>query len=118
MHARVLVLTLSIALGLGAAPALAQTTPSGAGDASVVAVIDSAMNPYHWDFLAAKMPQALDGDPSNDLPLDQPASTWLPGFPAATPMTLKLEPTNKSTNPNTLQTADQAKWNTVKPSTA
>jgi hypothetical protein len=27
------------------------------------------------------MPQALDKDPSNDLPLDRPPHEWLPGFP-------------------------------------
>jgi hypothetical protein len=117
MHARVLVLTLALALG-GAAPALAQTAPSGGGDATVVAVIDSAMNPYHWDFLADKMPQALDADASNDLPLDTPAADWLPGFPAATKMTLGLKKTDGKANPNTLQTADQSKWNAVKQSTA
>src|SRR5690348_9003683 len=111
MHARVLALAVTLALGT-AAPSLAQTAPPPAvGDATVVAVIDSAMIPYHWDFLASRMPQALDADPGNDLPLDQPASTWLPGFPAATKMTLKLDTTNKKANPNSLQTADQSKWN-------
>ena len=52
-----------------------------ADDAVVVAVIDTAINPYHWDFLADKMPQATDEDPSNDLPLDRPPHEWLPGFP-------------------------------------
>jgi hypothetical protein len=99
-----------------AAPAGAQT-PDGAGDATVIAIIDSAVNPYHWDFAAERMPQALDADPSNDLPLGQPASTWLPGFPAATKMTLGLKKTDPNANPNTLQTADQAKWNTVQRST-
>src|SRR4051794_4565309 len=114
MHARVVVLTLALACTAGSAPALAQTAPpNGVGDATVVAVIDSAMNPYHWDFLASKMPQALDADTSNDLPLDQPASTWLPGFPEATKISLKLDKTNKSANPNTLQTGDQTKWNAV-----
>jgi hypothetical protein len=63
------------------------------------------------------MPQALNADPSDDLPLTSAPSTWLPGFPAATRMDLKLEQTKGTANPSTLQTADQAKWNTVKPST-
>jgi hypothetical protein len=54
----------------------------GIGDATVVAVLDSGLEPYHWDFLASKMPQATDGDPSNDLPLDRPPHTWIPGFPS------------------------------------
>ena len=32
----------------------------GIDDVVVVAVIDSNINPYHWDYLAAKMPQALN----------------------------------------------------------
>ena len=48
----------------------------------MIAVIDSAINPYHWDFLASKMPQALDKDPSNDLPLKTAPDRWLPGFPS------------------------------------
>lgn len=111
-------------LALAIAAALTLAAPGGAsaadpaGDATVIAVIDSAINPYHWDFLASKMPQALDADASNDLPLDQPASTWLPGFPAATRIDLTLNATSRSANPNTLQTGDQAKWNTVRPSTS
>jgi hypothetical protein len=108
---------ITLALGL-AGPARAVAPPPGADDATVIAVIDSAMNPYHWDFLASKMPQALDADPANDLPLDRPASEWLAGAPAATRLDVKLEQFNANANPNTLQTADQAKWNTVRPSTA
>lgn len=48
--------------------------------AVVVAVIDSAMSPYHWDFLADEMPQAHAGTP---LPLDDAPDTWLPGFSTA-----------------------------------
>jgi hypothetical protein len=116
MRARVLALSLSLALG-ATAPALAQTPPSGIGDATVVAVIDEQMNPYHWDFLASKMPQALDSDPSNDLPLDQPASTWLPGFPEATKLDITV-PSSLQGKPDTLLAGDQAKWNTVEMSTA
>ena len=48
----------------------------------VVAVIDGAFNPYHLDMVGSMMPQHLDRDPSNDLPLDQDPHTWIPGFPA------------------------------------
>lgn len=53
----------------------------GRGDVVVVAVIDDGFSPYHYDFRAERMPQHLDADPSNDLPLDQPPHTWIPGFP-------------------------------------
>jgi hypothetical protein len=55
----------------------------GAGDATVIAVLDSGMSPYHWDFLASKMPQARNKDRSDDLPLDVSPDKWLPGFPSA-----------------------------------
>lgn len=64
---------------LPSAPAAAAT--DGRDDVTVVAVLDDGFNPYHDDFRASRMPQHLDGDPSNDLPLDQPPHTWIPGFP-------------------------------------
>ena len=71
-----------------AAPAPGFTPPSvappfvegGKDDVTVVAVLDGGINPYHWDFLSARMPQHLDGVPGNDIPLDRPAAEWLPGF--------------------------------------
>jgi hypothetical protein len=50
-------------------------------DVVVIAVIDSGFNPYHHDFLADFMPQQMDEDLSNDLPLDAAPHTWIPGFP-------------------------------------
>ncbi len=55
----------------------------GVDDVVVVAVIDSGLNPYHWDFLAAKMPQHNNAGEQDDLPLDQDPATWLPGHPGA-----------------------------------
>ena len=82
-------LTGTLILGLLAAsgsatPAAARSSKAGAagGDVTVVAVLDYGLNPYHWDFLASKMPQALDRDPSNDLPLDSAPDRWLRGFPS------------------------------------
>jgi hypothetical protein len=52
--------------------------PTDGRDAAVVvAVIDSQLSPYHWDFLGEQMPQALAGEP---LPLDTSPAEWLPGF--------------------------------------
>ena len=64
---------------LPVAPATPPFTEGGAADATVVAVLDFGMNPYHFDFRASKMPQHLDGDAGNDLPLDRPFTEWLPG---------------------------------------
>jgi hypothetical protein len=96
----------------------------GTEDATVVAVIDSGISPYHWDYLASKMPQATDADPSNDLPLDTSPDQWLAGFPAASTfdsfnrMDLTLDGTNPSRTIASLDSADTAKWDAVKASSA
>ena len=64
-------------------PATPPFTEGGLADATVVAVLDFGMNPYHFDFRASKMPQHIDGDPANDLPLDRPFTEWLPGAAGA-----------------------------------
>jgi hypothetical protein len=61
-------------------PSGAPRVEGGVDDVTVVAVLDGGINPYHWDFLSAKMPQHQDAIAGNDLPLDRPASDWLPGF--------------------------------------
>lgn len=67
-----------------ALPAVADPIPdpttTEADDAVVIAVVDSGFSPYHLDFRADLMPQHLDGDPSNDLPLDTDPADWLPGY--------------------------------------
>ncbi|HYH28550.1 MAG TPA: S8/S53 family peptidase [Actinomycetota bacterium] len=97
---------------------------TGADDAVVVAVIDSGISPYHWDYMASKMPQAQDSDPSNDLPLDQPPDTWLPGFPSPAAFAsynrfdLTLEETNPARSITSMDSADTAKWSAFKASSA
>lgn len=66
----------------GAEPTSPATDPA-VDDVVVVAVVDSGFNPYHHDFQAALMPQALNDDPSDDLPLDDDPANWLPGHPGA-----------------------------------
>jgi hypothetical protein len=61
----------------------AAISEGGVGDATVVAVLDFGTNPYHFDFRGTKMPQHLDADPGNDLPLDRPFTEWLPGAAGA-----------------------------------
>jgi Subtilase family len=88
----------------------------GKGDVTVVAVIDSSFNPYHWDFLASRMPQATNSDPGDDLPLDRPASDWLPGFPADSSfgsfgrVDLSLEETDGTESVEALAAKDKARW--------
>lgn len=107
---------------LVATPAAA-TTPAAAGDAVVVAVIDGALNPYHWDLSATAMPQAGDGDPANDLPLHTPPHTWLRGFPAPDvfggyrpfPLSAGTQPDAKLAD---LYAADADSWSLLEPSSA
>jgi hypothetical protein len=117
-------LTAASATGFsGPAPGL----PAGKGegsakDATVIAVIDSGVNPYHWDFLASRMPQHLNGDTGDDLPLHRPASEWLPGFPPAgqfasvTRLALSLEEHAADTEMDLQREEDADEWAAVKPS--
>ncbi len=112
----------------GAAQTVSQpgfTVPAPPGeDAVVLAVIDYTFSPYHWDYLGAKMPQHLDRDRSNDLPLKTPPHRWLPGFPAPgkafssyKPIDLTLDGKNPDTLLQTLDAKDKAKWDAVERST-
>ncbi len=91
---------------------------SAVGDAVVVAVIDSGFNPYHYDFLASQMPQHLNADPADDLPLDQDPALWLPGHPGReafasyTQMNLSL-PERPTDAANQLYEKDHATWSNV-----
>lgn len=97
--------------------------PDGPGDATVVAVIDFNFIPYHWDFLASKMPQHRDQVATNDLPLSEAPDEWLPGFPSPkafdsyNKLDLTLEEKNAKAPLATNMALDQAKWQEVKPST-
>lgn len=100
------------------------SSPSrGPGDATVVAVIDFNFVPYHWDFLASKMPQHLDSNPANDLPLDKAPHEWLPGFSSPKSFTsynklaLNLEEKKPDADLAQLSALDQKKWAGVKRST-
>lgn len=88
-------------------------------DVVVIAVVDSGFNPYHWDYLAAKMPRHLNDDPSDDLPLDQDPATWLPGHPGAAAfksydaLNLTLTPDDPDASTVSLQQGDAAEWSKV-----
>lgn len=102
----------------------ARRNPGGAGDATVVAVIDFGLVPYHWDFLASKMPQATNDDPSDDLTLSRPPHTWLPGFPSRQSfagykaLELTLPDDDPSAQVASLTQRDKAKWEAVDKSSA
>ena len=82
-HLLLLILLLVLPVAPAAAQdAVDQTVTSGeVEDAVVIAVVDSGFSPYHEDLDAALMPQHLDGDADNDLPLHSSPADWLPGFP-------------------------------------
>lgn len=83
MRTRPLLATaLALVIGLGTVAATEGSDETGAGDAVVIAVVDNGFTPYHLDFRADFMPQHLDADPGNDLPLDRGPDQWLPGFPS------------------------------------
>ena len=107
-----------VALTASAAPATAPATAaSPAGDATVIAVIDSGFSPYHQDFLASRMPAGARP------PLDKAPHTWLPGFPkpdafeSYSPLKLTLDPAD-DVEMASLHEQDAKQWETVKESTS
>lgn len=92
------------------------------GDVVVVAVVDSGFNPYHFDFLAAHMPQHANADPADDLPLTTDPAEWVPDFPDPAAfasygkMNLTLTPDKPSSVPAELHTKDAKAWEEMRPS--
>lgn len=88
----------------------------------VVAIIDVGINPYHFDFLSEYLPQHGNDDPTDDLPLTADPAEWVPGFPGAsafasyTRLDLNFTPDDGSRLAQELHDADQAAWDTLKPS--
>ena len=117
-----LLLVVTLVAGLTALPGAAEDLPGPADDAVVVAVLDGSFSPYHWDFHGPKMPQHLDSDTSNDLPLHASPDTWLPGFPSqdsfASFNALNISSgATSATTTASLATKDTAIWDSVKQST-
>ncbi|MDQ3913864.1 MAG: S8 family serine peptidase [Actinomycetota bacterium] len=111
--------------GLGAAlgvvtvlagPAPAGPTTAAGDDVTVIAVIDSGITPYHWDYLASKMPK------SPSLPLERAPHEWLRGFPAPRSfagydsLDLTLEEKDPNRPYQALASEDAAEWQTVQSS--
>ena len=109
-----LLATLVVPVG-GSAEASSVPSDPPRDDATVVAVIDSAFSPYHWDYLASKMPI--------DLPLSQAPHRWLSGFPSPSSFAdyeaLDLTfPKDENAGYAGLDVADEKVWSSVKQSTA
>jgi hypothetical protein len=87
----------------------------GRDDVTVIAVVDGSFQPQHWNWASALMPQHLDDDPSNDLPLTQAPDTWMPGFDTSgmagyhsLPLAIDLEDGNRTVA--SLQQESAASW--------
>lgn len=102
-------------------PGPTDPAPTGPDDVTVVAIVDTGLTPYHWDFSATRMPQHSDRDRRNDLPLTTAPHTWLPGFPdpgsfaSYSPLTLTLSDT-VPTYIETLYSQDLDEWGKVRTS--
>jgi hypothetical protein len=109
--------------GSAPAPVPEPAPASRATDAVVVAVLGGAFNPYHLEWRSDQLPQHRNAEPSDDLPLDAPPHTWLPGFPdpgsfasyGPLDLTLPLDPAAET---DALIAADSAAWSSVAVSTA
>jgi hypothetical protein len=118
-----LLLTLVAAAALLPVAAGAQEPAAdGRNDVTVVAVVDGSFQPQHWNFSGPRMPQHLDTDPSNDLPLDAAPDTWIPGFSTESlagydALPLTIDETNRNRSVTSMQTADAQAWSSVKQST-
>jgi hypothetical protein len=116
------VLTACVLVGAPFGVGAGAVSTGGAGDVTVIAVIDSGFSPYHWDYSAAHMPQALNRDRSDDLPLSRPPDTWIKGFPPRSaftgyrPMTLSLEDRDGYVEQAALHAKDKAAWDAITPS--
>jgi hypothetical protein len=90
----------------------ADVAKATADDVVVIAVVDSSINPYHWDYLSAKMPE-------HALPLDTDPAEWLPGHPGASAfksyeaLQLTLPVNDPDANTDELAAADAGEWSKI-----
>ncbi len=115
------VAALLVASGLSVTASAAPVRPGD--DAVVIAVIDSGISPYHWDYLAEHMPQEKTRTRADDLPLDRAPHTWLKGFPKPSsfatyaPLKLSLDARNSKASQAKLAERDDDRWTDVEDST-
>ena len=104
-------------------PIFPLSSDPGVDDVVVIAVVDSSINPYHWDYVGRYMPQHQNETTADDLPLDQDPATWLAGHPGAAAfnryeavnVTLELDDPSASTAD--LHAADATEWAKIEYST-
>ena len=101
-----------------AGPAGALPSDRNGDDVTVIAVIDSGITPYHWDFLASKMPRTAR------FPLDRAPHEWIRGFPSPKAfgdyesLDLTFEAKDPEMDYRLLKAQDEKEWAGVKQSTA
>ena len=126
MRSRLLAYAVSgvvLASGLAAVTTAEAATRPG-DDAVVIAVIDSGLSPYHWDYLAEHMPQAKTPTKSDDLPLNKAPHTWLSGFPKPSAfstyksLNITRDPKNGKREQKALRDKDEDRWTDVEISKA
>ena len=118
----VLCLMSTVVAAVGPAGAQEVIAADGRDDVTVIAVVDGSFQPQHLNWYASQMPQHLDGDPGNDLPLGEAPDTWLPGFDASgltsyapLPLTLDEDPARSVSS---LQSEDAEAWSSMQRSSA
>jgi hypothetical protein len=95
------------------APGLKAIIPD---NAVVIAVVDGNINPYHWDYVGAKMP-------AHELPLDTDPGEWLPGHPGGAgfksyqALRLSLDTEDPETTTADLHDEDINEWAQIQYST-
>ena len=94
----------------------------GRDDVTVIAVVDGSFQPQHRNWAASLMPQHLDDDQSNDLPLNQAPDAWMPGFDTSgmagyhsLPLAIDLEDDSRTVA--SLQEESAAAWSSMQRST-
>jgi len=120
VHLRLVSLLLPLVAGCTQLPGSNESKATAAANAAkvmpedvvVIAVIDSNINPYHWDYVGAKMPDS-------NLPLDQDPAAWLPGHPGAAgfksyqALNLQLEIEDNDATTADMHDADLAEWQKI-----
>lgn len=84
---------------------------------TVVAVVDDAFNPYHFDLLAHQHPWNRDATSDNDINLYADPSTYIEGYPGAQALPITI-PTDPGHDVGDLYQEDAGLWDQMEGSTA
>jgi len=77
---------------------------------TVVAVVDNAFSPYHFDFIGSQHPWNKDMDATNDFDASADPAGYIPGHPGATPLTLTLPTAASEVVSDRASGVDAAAW--------